>query len=426
MWEDYRKKRLILNIILAIVILAILAGLFLAMIYVRRQTREHDEQLSEIYTQQQQEQAEARQESVTAIQEEYARDMQTVADYLPGIVCWGDSLTQGSAGNVSYPAILKLYLDTYFCDIYDFRSTIPNAADYARLNWEDYKVSVPVVNMGAGEESSYTVLGRSGAMPYVLKSDVKIPAAAERVRISLTAQNGNAVNPLKGGDVGINPVSIGGIEGTLSVENDQWTGSVYYFTRSEPGEEITFSKGSEVKTAASDLYKDYIHVVCIGTYGRYSSAGDLVKQIQTLLARQAQNPDRYLVLGLCSVNGATADTWTLNNYDSAMTQAFGNHFINVRKYLGEEGLADAGISPTTQDKKAVTSNTVPPSFLAGGSGTELNGTAYKLLGRLVYTTMENLGYFDEVFDELGINETTKQILKEDPTYFETILKNSLK
>ena len=64
MWEDYRKKRLIMNIILAVVILAVLAGLLLAMIYVRRQTKEHDEHLSEIYMQQQQEQAEVKEEDV--------------------------------------------------------------------------------------------------------------------------------------------------------------------------------------------------------------------------------------------------------------------------------------------------------------------------------------------------------------------------
>ena len=33
--------------------------------------------------------------------------------------------------------------------------------------------------MGAAEESSVTTLGRSGAMPYVLKNDVKIPAGTD-------------------------------------------------------------------------------------------------------------------------------------------------------------------------------------------------------------------------------------------------------
>ena len=47
------------------------------------------------------------------------------------------------------------------------------------------------------------------------------------------------------------------------------------------------------------------------------------------------------------------------------------------------------------------------------------------IGKLVYERMESLGYFDEVFDELAIRETTRQILKDDPAYFERILKNRL-
>ena len=154
MWKTNRWKTILLNVFLSILILAILGGLGYYMLQVRRETREHDEQLAELYVQQQQQQTEVRQESVTSIQEAYDRDMAAVREYLPGIVCWGDSLTLGSSGNISYPSVLKTYLETYFTDIYDFRSTIPNAEDFARLDWDSYKVSVPVVNMGAGSEDS--------------------------------------------------------------------------------------------------------------------------------------------------------------------------------------------------------------------------------------------------------------------------------
>ena len=218
MWKDDRKKRIILNILLVCVILIIVAGLGMAMLYVRRQTEAHDEELSVIYVQQQQKQTEARQESLDTIQAEYDKDMATVAEYLPGIVCWGDSLTLGSSGNRAYPSVLKTYLDTYFCDIYDFRSTILNAEEYARLKWDDYKVKVPVINMGAGPEDSYTILGRAGAMPYVTGEDLTIPAQMERVEIKLQSESGNPVYPLTGGDAGVNNVLLGGVEGTITID----------------------------------------------------------------------------------------------------------------------------------------------------------------------------------------------------------------
>lgn len=52
----------------------------------------------------------------------------------------------------------------------------------------------------------------------------------------------------------------------------------------------------------------------------------------------------------------------------------------------------------------------------------MNGVAYDLLGKLVYERMELLGFFDEVREELMLDKITQDILKEDPAYFENILK----
>ena len=429
MWEDNRKKRLILNIILVLVIVAVVSGLVVAMLMVRQQTMEHDEQLSEIYVQQQQQQTEARQESVAAIQAEYEKDMQTVEDYLPGIVCWGDSLTYGASGNISYPAVLKTYLDTYFCDIYDFRSTIENADEYARLKWDDYRVSVPVINMGAGPEDGSTILGRAGALPYVLREDLYIPAGTEPVEIKLQSEDGKPVYPLTGGDVGVNNVLIGDTEGTITIDasNRYYGGDYqYYFSRAAEGVETMAPAGTTVKTAATDLYRDYIHIVWIGTYDSFVGSENPVEMVKTLLARQTKNSERYIVLGLCSVNKSVNNTYRMDSIDTAMMQAFGNRYINVRKYLVEDGLRDAGISPTSEDKINVAAGRIPKSFLSTSNGIELNGKAYALIGKLVYNRMESLGYFDEVFNELGIKDTTMQILKDDPTYFDRIIKNAFK
>lgn len=428
MWKDDRWKTIVLNIFLALLILAILGGLGYYMLLVRQQTREHDEKLSELYIQQQQQQAEARQESVAAIQAEYDKDMATVAQYLAGIVCWGDALTMGSSGNISYPSVLKTYLDTYFCDIYDFRSTISNAEDFSRLKWDDFKVSVPVINMGAGAEDSYTILGRCGAVPYVLKQDIVIPAGTDPVEIQLSSRNGENVTPLIGGSAGVNEVFIGEIEGTLTIDANSRSQRLpkYYFTRLEAGEETPAPAGTAVETAATEEYKNYIHVVWLGTFGTFKNAEDLVEQVRTLLSRQTINPERFIVLGICGLEGRRFSAARMDEIDTAMMQAFGNRYINVRKYLIEDGLSDAGINPTKKDNNCIADGRVPASFTTASSEVELNGKAYTLIGKLVFDRMESLGYFDEVFEELSIRETMKQILKDDPGYFDRIIKNSLK
>lgn len=424
MWENEGKKNLIRNIIIFVVLLAVAAGLLAAMFSVKKRIDAEDELLKAESDNQRQELSDARQENLVAIQSAYDADMETVKNYLPGIVCWGDSLTAGSSGNVSYPSTLQKYIDTYLCDIYDFYSTVDNAQDYTRLDWNQYTVSIPVVNMGSGKENSATILGRSGVQPYVVGEDFEIPADTQSVAIKLTSQDGKEVTPLTAGNAGMNPVVISGVEGTVTLESsDSGWGQSYRFTRSQAGESVFVARGSQVTTACQERYRDYVHIVWLGTYDNLNTPEQLVSDTRALLSRQANNPDRYLVLGPCTIRGAwvSADVTTMDAIDSAMLQAFGNHYINVRKYLMVDGLTDAGITPSRDEKLVIQQGQVPNSFRSNATGADLNGTAYKLIGKLVYDRMESLGYFNEVRQELGLDKTTQEILKTNPKYFENIL-----
>ena len=93
----------------------------------------------------------------------------------------------------------------------------------------------------------------------------------------------------------------------------------------------------------------------------------------------------------------------------------------MRKYLMVDGLTDAGITASKEEKLVIQQGRVPTNFRSNASGADLNGTAYKLIGKLVYERMESLGYFDEIRQELGLDKTTQEILKSNPKYFETIL-----
>lgn len=424
MWENEGKKTLIRNILLFLLLVAAAAGLLMAMITVKKQIDAEDALLKAQSDHQRQALSVARQENLDAITLAYEKDMQTVRQYLPGIVCWGDSLTAGSSGNVSYPGTLQKYIDTYLCDIYDFASTIENAQDYSRLDWDQYTVSIPVVNMGAGKEDSATILGRSGVAPYVVGTDFEIPAGTEPVSIQLKSPDGKSVTPLTAGSAGVNPVTIEGVVGEITLTNNQgWGQTAYQFTRAEAGAAVPVAKGTQIITACTEEYRDYVHIVWLGTYGDFTTPEKLVNDTKLLLSRQASNPERYLVIGPCALRGAwtNADPATLNGVDSAMMQAFGSHYINVRKYLMTDGLTDAGITPSKEEQLVIQQGGMPTSFRSNASGADLNGTAYKLIGELVYERMEALGYFDEIRQELGIDKTTQEILKTNPKYFENIL-----
>ena len=427
MWENDGRKKLIINIVLCVVIVAVLAGLLFFMLRVREETKRHDEQLAQMYTQQQQQQNEARQESVNSIDVEYQKQMDTVASYMPGIVCWGDNTTAAVSGMLNFPYVLQTYINTYLCDIYDFSSTIENALDYTRLDWKKYKVSIPVVNMASGKESSYTILGRAGVVPYVTAEEFTIPAGTEPVDIRFVSKDEHHVTPLTGGDVGFNNVTIAGVEGVIALNNEAYNYNGYAnytFTRLQPGNQRLVEAGTPINVASANMYKNYIHVVMIGTYGEFTSADDLVRQVKELLARQTQNSERFIVLGPYA-NATYSYAASLSDIDNAMVQAFGNRYISIRKYLIGDGYTDAGISPTNDDKYYIAQETVPPSFKVASQSEELNSLAHKLIGKLVYMRMDNLGYFDEIKDALNLTETTKEIIKDRPQYFESIINNIL-
>ena len=428
MWEKDGRKTIILNVVICLLLLAVSFGLFRAISSVNKQIAQEDKLLSEEHSNQRQEQNEARQENVAAIQQVYENDLKAVAQYLPGIVCWGDSLTAGSSGNVSYPSTLQKYIDTYLCDIYDIRYSLDSTESVSRLNPDDYRISIPVVNMGAGQEDTATILGRCGAVPYVVDADFVIPAGKDSVTITLKSQNGKAVAPLTAGGAGVNPVTIAGVEGTLTLvtDNSSWKQTSYRFTRLEEGAETPVTKGTEIVTAATEEYKDYIHIVWMGTYGEFTNPEKLVNEIKTLLQRQIQNEDRYLVIGPCTYRGSwqSPATVSLESLDSAMLQTFGDHYISVRKYLIEDGMRDAGLTSTKTDEDNIKLGFVPTSFRSPAAGADLNSVAYKLIGKLVYERMEKLGYFEEVRQELNLNKITQELLKSDLNYFEKQLKEN--
>lgn len=426
MWENERKKTIVRNVIICLVLVLVASGLLAGMVLMRRQIAAEDALLSAEHDSQRQELNDAREGNLEAVQQEYETDLATLAQYLPGIVCWGDSLTAGSSGNVSYPLTLQKYIDTYLCGIYDLRYAIENPENYTRAKWEDYKISIPVVNLGAGQEDSATILGRSGVIPYVVKSDFVIPAGTESVSISIESQTGSAVAPLTAGSAGVNPVTIAGIQGTLTrtANTQEWSTSSYQFIRLEAGAETPVAKGTEVVTACTEQYRDYIHIVWLGTYGTFTNPEKLVSDTKALLQRQDVNTDRFLVIGSCTYGGTWSPnlTYSMDSIDSAMLQAFGSNYINLRKYLIEDGLRDAKITASKTDTNNINMGLVPDSFRSNAGGADLNGVAYELLGKLVYERMELLGFFDEVREELMLDKITQDILKEDPTYFENILK----
>lgn len=291
--------------------------------------------------------------------------------FLPGIICWGDSLTYGEEGDgVSFPQVLRERI----------------AAEL---------LEIPVINMGASGEDSITIAGRSGGIPYIVVEDLVIPADTSEVPVVISSEDGRRVVPGHRMDVGINACSIAGVTGTLTTLERVNPDTGYTFRRSEPGEQVAVPAGTKIITEAAADYQDYLSIVYVGTNGGYEDYDDLIAQQNAIIASRVENTDRYLIIGL--TDGSREE---LAEYDAAMYVEYGDKYFNLREFLASSGVAWAGLEPTREDELAKETGVIPPSLMAE-DGIHFNPKGYAVIGNVVFEKLNELGYFDEARAELG-------------------------
>ena len=303
----------------------------------------------------------------------YAEEQNLLQTYtnttIPEIVCIGDSLTAGTGGEgVSYPSYME------------------------ELLWED-SLYIPVRNLGVGGENTVTIAGRMSALPFKV-SGFTLPADTTPVEISFLAEKNKSIAPLRQGEAGLNPCRIAGVEGRISIEQEDPKSAeyTYYFTRTESGEEVAVEEGTTVETNAKDAYKDGIFIVFMGENGGFDSIEDLVAQQKAILSLQEKNKGKYIVVGITS--GTAAERAEL---EAAMRAEYGERYVNLREYLSSDGVYDAGIEPTESDLAQMAEGKIPDCLLS--DDVHFTKKGYTVIAKKLYAYMMELGYFDEVLDE---------------------------
>ena len=95
---------------------------------------------------------------------------------------------------------------------------------------------------------------------------------------------------------------------------------------------------------------------------------------------------KYIVVGLTSKE-MIPEVAAVNE---KLAAAFGTHFLDIRSYLLEHGLEDAGIAPTDQDLMDLADGEIPSSLRVD----IVHGTPdfYRILGEQLYEKMRSDGY----------------------------------
>ncbi len=270
---------------------------------------------------------------------------------IPRIVCWGDSLTVSVDEKSAFPDILRSMSG---CE---------------------------VINYGVEAESTSMIAMREGGLRVNVKATV-IPADVTLIPIFLRTENNGHVHFLDNGDGGVNPCEIGGIEGELQKLNGS-----YYFKRSVKGERIAIEEGTQFMThAMKDASADDILVIFAGTNDlpTASSVHNIIDLERSML--EAAGCSKYIIVGLTYAGGIPE----IDEVNAALEKEFGEHFVDIRKYMLKYGLADSGIDPTPEDRADIEKGEIPSSlrmdYVHG------NKHYHRLLGEQVYRRMKYLGY----------------------------------
>ena len=315
------------------------------------------------------------------------------------ISCWGDSLTIGEGKNSVTGANLNRLEESY-------------PAYLAKLT------GGTVNNYGIGGETAVTIAARQGGLKVMLSDFTLAADAGSTVTFTgeeFVDENGVEVVPRYPTDPSHGIKVYSGnwnncyleladgtrIEGSIIADVNSNVAprrlNSVTFTRKDAGEALNITADEQVKFISYDatLARNAdINIFYIGTNGVWGKshenadnqdnkvAADLIETIESMIAN-TKSPADYLVVGLTS--GVRADV------EAAMTEAFGDRFVNVRSYLAnEEVLKELGVAaPTDEDIDRIAKGLVPASLLSG-DGVHFNEKGYKGFADCVYSRLVSI------------------------------------
>jgi lysophospholipase L1-like esterase len=219
----------------------------------------------------------------------------------PGVVAWGDSMTQGDHGNFdvnNYPTQLGALL------------------------------TIPVVNGGVnGNTSTQIAVRESGVPAYATVVGEVIPASGG---VQVTFPTGfepvTAYGPVNG-----TPGTILGAHGVVTFDSAT---SEYVFTRSTAGSAVTATGLPQF--VVDTPYANYLPVFWEGR-NNYGAPGQIISDLKAQLATIPPGQD-YLVLSITNDEKASewrggADYSIIVNDNNQIQALAGSHYLDIREIL---------------------------------------------------------------------------------------------
>lgn len=310
------------------------------------------------------------------------------------ISCWGDSMMFGVGASEAY-----VFGENEMLDISGWTS--PYTLQYL--------TGIKVYNLGVSGETSDEIALRQGGIKMYVDNTFEV-GYDDSVEVSIIDENGNYVymadfsaygnvEPQESDLVYIND-ELFKITGT---EQDGLKICRYSEENVDYDAFTTVYEGTQVMTKAAYERKDDILILEIGSNGGWDNYRQLISQYDAMI--ENAGCDYYIIVGDTDDPGTSiADTsQSFRNEDgtyigvgdtaweATLREAYGEHFINMRTYLIENGLADAGLKATKGDYRGFRRGRISKQLRS--DWTHFNSYGYYSKGIAIYAKGVELGYW---------------------------------
>lgn len=228
---------------------------------------------------------------------------------------------------------------------------------------------------GVGGETSTQIAARAGAVPTTITlTGNSLPSAG-----TVAGTTSTGVPSAQGGALG---ATVAGMPVTLTYSSGQVAQR-----REAAASPTPVPAGTGVVFDAAGALAWWRQIIWIGRndYPRTS----VPAQVAAIIAQGKTG--KYLVLSVLNSAGDNAQGYAdVLACNATLAATYGARYLDVRTYLVQHGLADAGITPTTQDLADIANDLIPTSLRA--DAVHLLAAGYTIVAQQVKAKLQALGW----------------------------------
>ena len=162
-------------------------------------------------------------------------------------------------------------------------------------------------------------------------NNITIPSSVSPVAVTLYNQQGEALDALHGKGTNFDNVTIGGIEGQLSYNQQD---KKLYFARNDAGKETAITKLTQVEGKKVDFNANDSYVFFVGQNDPYYK-GSIFKTINNInYIVKKYNINKYVVVSLTSKR----HYHIVDDMNDVLKEEYKDHYLDFRTYLLTNGL----------------------------------------------------------------------------------------